>query len=175
MPKSRQEKQAIVQSLSQGLRSAKSAVFANFQGLKVSEAEELRKTARKENVEVLAVKKTLIQRVFEDVGLTAADPFAFPGGIAAFFGADEVTPAKIVNTFAKTHEVVTVFGGVLEGKFIDAVGVKRLAALPGKTELLSKLFGTLQAPISGFVNALAGNLRDFVTVLRNIQEARSES
>ncbi|KKU26062.1 MAG: 50S ribosomal protein L10 [Candidatus Magasanikbacteria bacterium GW2011_GWA2_46_17] len=173
MPKTKQQKQVTVQSITKGLREAKSVVFANFQGLKVSEAEELRKNARKENIEVLAAKKTLLKRAFDEAGLSGVDPSAFQGGIATFFGNDEVAPAKIVNSFAKTHDVVTIFGGVLEGKFIDAAGVKNLAALPGKTELLGRLVGTLQAPISGFVNALAGNIRNIVNVLNNIKEAKA--
>ena len=173
MPKTRNEKQTTVTSLTSGLKTAKAVVFANFQGLKVSEAEELRKQCRKEKVEMLAAKKTLLKRACEEAVLSGVDPMVFKGGVATFFGTDEVSSAKIVNTFAKTHEILAVFGGLLEGKFIDAAGVKSLAALPSKQELLGQLVGTLNAPVSGFVNVLAGNLRSFVSVLNNVAKSKA--
>ena len=148
-------------------------VFSNFQGLKVSEAEELRKNCRKENVEVLAAKKTLLKRACDEAGLTGVDLSVFKGGVATFFGVDEVSPAKIVSTFAKTHEVLAVFGGLLEGNYIDVAGVKGLSTLPSKQELLAKLVGTLNGPVSGLVNVLAGNLRNLVGVLNNIQKTKA--
>jgi len=173
MSKTKQQKQDTLQTLESGLKAAKSAVFANFQGLTVAEMEELRKDCRKENIQVLVAKKTLVKRAFETLGLTGADPKLFKGGVATFLGSDEVGPAKIVSTFAKTHEIAAIFGGALEGKYVDANMVKSLAALPGKQELLSKLVGTLNAPVSGFVNVLAGNLRNLVGVLNNIKNAKA--
>ena len=173
MPKSRQQKEDSISSLAGGLKAAKSAVFANFQGLKVSESEDLRKKCRAEKVTVLATKKTLLHRALEDSGVTGVDPKLFAGGVAVFMGSDEVTAAKVVNTFAKDHEIVSIFGGLLEGRYMDISQVKALAALPGKQELLGQLVGTLNAPVSGFVNVLAGNLRGLVSVLNNIKEAKA--
>lgn len=173
MPKSRKQKEDGIGSLVAGLKNAKASVFANFQGLKVSESEELRKNCRAEKVTVLATKKTLLRRALEDSGITGVDPKVFAGGVAVFMGNDEVTAAKVVNTFAKTHDIVSLFGGILEGKYMEANQVKALAALPGKKELLGQLVGTLNAPVSGFVNVLAGNLRGLVSVLNNIKEAKA--
>ena len=172
MPKSKQQKQATVSSLEKGLKDAKGVVFANFQGLTVAQTEELRKNARKEGVSVLAAKKTLVKRALEAVGISGADTSAFEGGVATFIGSDEVTPAKVVATFAKKNEVVSIFGGILEGKFIDAVMVKSLSSLPGKQELLSKMVGSLNAPISGFVNVNAGILRGLMNVLNAYKEKK---
>jgi len=174
MPKSKAQKQVTVKTLLDGLKAGKAAVFANFQGLTVAESEELRKNCRQEGVQVLAAKKTLVRRVFEELGIKDIDPKSFTGGIATFIGvADEVAPAKLVNTFGKTHEVIQIFGGLLEGKYITAASVKSLAALPSKQQLLGQLVGTLNAPVSGFVNVLAGNLRGLVGVLNNIAKAKS--
>ena len=174
MPKTKQQKQVTVKSLVDGLKQAKAVVFANFQGLKVSESEELRKECRKNDIKVLAAKKTLVKRACEDIGLANVDPKVFQGGVATFMGMnDEVVAAKVVNTFAKTHDVLKIFGGTLEGKFVDAGAVKSLAALPSKTELLARLVGSINAPVSGFVSVLAGNLRNLVGVLNNIAKAKS--
>ncbi|MFA6547375.1 MAG: 50S ribosomal protein L10 [Candidatus Magasanikbacteria bacterium] len=167
MPKTRQQKVQVIESLTGGLKGSKGAVFANFQGLKVSDFEALRKQARAEQVLVQVAKKTLVKRVFEDLGVEV-DPKAFQGGIVTLSGPDEIAAAKIVSNFAKAHESVTIYGGVLEGKFIDAFSVSNLASLPSKHQLLGQLVGTLNAPISGFVNVLAGNLRNLVNVLNNI-------
>ncbi len=173
MPKTKQQKEATLASLTDGLKGAKASVFANFQGLTVAEADELRNSCRKEGIKVIVAKKTLLKKTFEELGIEA-DPKVFEGGVATFFGeADEVAPARIVNDFAKKHEVVAIFGGTLEGKYIDAVFVKNLASLPSKQQLLGQLVGTINAPVSGFVNALAGNLRGLVSVLNNIKEAKA--
>jgi large subunit ribosomal protein L10 len=174
MPKTKLQKQETVKSLEEGLKAAKAVVFANFQGLKVTEAEELRRECRKNNIKVLAAKKTLVKRACETLGLKDIDPKVFTGGVATFMAlGDEVSAAKVVNTFSKTHEVVQLFGGILEGKFIDTAMVKNLANLPSKQELLGRLVGSINAPVSGFVNVLAGNLRGLVGVLNNIAKAKA--
>jgi large subunit ribosomal protein L10 len=174
MPKTRKQKEATVESLQQNLQTAKAVVFANFQGLTVAQSEELRKKCRGEGIKVLATKKTLLQRALEQVGLKDIDSRSFQGGVATFLAErDEVSAAKIVQTFSKDHELVTIFGGVLEGKFIDAVAVKNLASLPSKQELLAKMVGSMNAPVSGFVNVLAGNLCNLVGVLNNIKNAKA--
>lgn len=172
MPKSKQEKKSTVESLVSGLKGAKGVVFANFQGLTVAQSEELRKNARKEGISVVAAKKTLVKRALEEAGVPA-DISSFDGGVAAFMGQDEISPAKVVATFAKKNEVVSIFGGILEGKFIDALMVKSLSALPGKQELLSKMVGSLNAPISGFVNVNAGILRGLMNVLNAYKEKKA--
>ena len=174
MPKTKQQKQETMKSLTEGLKQAKAVVFANFQGLKVSESEELRRECRKNNIKVVAAKKTLVKRVCEELGLKNIDPKVFAGGVATFMAlGDEVSAAKVVDTFAKTHKVMGIFGGIMNGDFISVAVVKSLAALPGKQDLLAKLVGSLNAPISGFVNALAGNLRGLVGVLNNIAKAKA--
>jgi large subunit ribosomal protein L10 len=174
MPKTKQQKQATIESLVEGLKKAKAAVFANFQGLKVSEAEELRRECRKNNVSFLAAKKTLVKKAGEQAGFPGIDPKGYAGGVATFlaFG-DEVSAARVVANFAKTHEVVAIYGGILEGKVVDAAVIKSLASLPGKDELLARLVGSINAPVSGFVNVLAANLRNLVGVLNNIREAKA--
>ena len=174
MPKTKQQKLETINSLGEGLKVAKAVVFANFQGLKVSEAEELRRECRKNDIKVVAAKKTLVKRACEDLGLKDIDPKVFAGGVATFMAlGDEISAARVVNNFAKTHDILKIFGGVMDGKFVDVSVVKSLANLPSKQELLARLVGSLNAPVSGFVNVLAGNLRGLVGVLNNIAKAKS--
>lgn len=172
MAKTRKQKEEMIGTLADNVKNAKAVVFANFQGLKVKESQELRNECRGQNITFVASKKTLLDKAFTDAGLPIAAK-DFVGSVAAVFGlADEVAPAQVINKFAKTHKTVEIYGGILEGKFIDASKVVELASLPGKQELLAKLVGTLNAPVSGFVNALAGNLRNLVGVLNNIKESK---
>jgi large subunit ribosomal protein L10 len=170
MAKTRQAKELTLQDLSDRIANAKSMVFANFQGLKVKESDELRALCRTQKVGYLVSKKTLVRKALKDRGLDI-DATAFEGGVSVLFGNDdEVAPAQVAANFAKTHEAVRLFGGVLEGAFIDGAKVSALSRLPSKQQLLGQLVGTLNAPVSGFVNVLAGNLRGLVTVLSAIKD-----
>ena len=79
----------------------------------------------------------------------------------------------MIKDFLKDKESLDLFAGVLEGKGIDAEAVNHLASLPSKEELLAKLVGSLNAPVSGFVNVLAGNLRGLVTALDAIRNQKA--
>jgi large subunit ribosomal protein L10 len=174
MPKTKQQKQGEVAALEKSLTAAKAVVFANFQGLTVAQSEDLRKKARELGVEMIAAKKTLMKRALETAGIKEVGTDSFKGGVAAFLAMeDEVSAAKVVSDFAKTNEIAAIFGGILEHKFITAASVKNLASLPNKQQLLGQLVGTLNAPVSGFVNVLAGNLRNLVGVLNNIKNAKA--
>lgn len=173
MPKTRQEKEQHIADVVHGLGAAKAVVFANFQGLKVSESEELRRLCREQGISVVASKKTLLAKVFEQAGISASVD-DFDGAVAVITGfEDEVAPAQTVVKFAKGHEAMRVFGGMLEGQFISMEKVAALSALPTKHELLGKLVGTINAPVSGFVNVLAGNIRGLLTVLNAVKEQRA--
>lgn len=174
MAKTRQQKEVALTELISEMKTAKSVVFANYQGLTVTEMEELRSLCREQAVRCMALKKTLVTKALKESGIEDIDAKAFQGGVAVFLGQeDEVTPAKLVAEFAKTHELATIFGGILEEKFILAQKVNDLAKLPSKMQLHAQLVGTLNAPISGFANVLAGNLRGLVHVINAIKEAKA--
>src|SRR3989344_2182023 len=155
MAKTKVQKQEAVKDFIEKLKKAKSLVFVNFDNLKVKEIEELRKNCRAENVDYLVAKKTLMKIGFKKAGIANTDPKTFAKGVATVFGyEDEVTPARIIQAFAKDHEALNTIGGVLEGKFVGPEKVIELSSLPSRDELLAKLVGSINAPISGFVNAL---------------------
>ena len=172
MAKTRIEKEEAVQALTGQMQDAKAVVFADIQKLKIKDTDELRQLCREQGITMLVAKKTLLNKALQSRGI-AADADAFAGGVCAFFGTtDEVAPAQVVAKFAKKHDVLAIFGGVLEGAFIDAMKVGALAKLPSKHELLARLVGTLNAPVSGFVNVLAGNIRGLVNVLNGVKDSK---
>lgn len=173
MAKTRQQKEGALADLASRMKGAKSMVFADIQALKIKETDELRNICREAHVGIVVSKKTILKRALQEQGFNV-DTKAFRGGVSAFFGIeDEVAPAQIIAEFKKTRDQVTVFGGILEGSFIDTTKVMALSALPSKKQLLGQLVGTLNAPISGFVNVLAGNLRSLVTVLAAVKEKKT--
>lgn len=176
MPKSKIQKQEILRNLEEKIKKSKSVVFAGFNALTVKDNENLRAQLRQENSEYYVAKKTLMNIAFKDQieGLNVRD---LVGKLAAIFSyEDEVAPAKIIGNFRKDKEKqerVFFLGGILENKLLSKEEVEALSKLPSKTELYAKLVGSLNAPISGFVNALAGNLRNLVYVLKAIEEKKA--
>lgn len=172
MPKTKDQKKEIVKKLSQNLTDSKGVVFSTYMGLTVSEMEELRSNLREQDTELMVAKRTLLKKALAESKLEDVDMDAMEGGVAIVTGPDEVQPAKVMDTFAKDHEAVQFFGGIMEGKFIDTAKVKTLAALPTKEELYAKMVGSMNAPVSGFVNVLAGNLRGLVNALSAIKDQK---
>jgi len=174
MPKTKKQKELSVQSLDEKLANSKSLVFANFSGLKVKDATVLRRLCKAEGAVYEVDKKTLLKIAFEKSGFAGVDIKSLPGAVAVVYGlADEIAPARILEQFSKKNEAVKIIGGIFEKKFIVAAEVIALAKLPGRQELLAKLVGAINAPVSGFVNVLAGNLRGFVQVLNAIKDQKN--
>ncbi|RMD59290.1 50S ribosomal protein L10 [Candidatus Parcubacteria bacterium] len=174
MPKTKEQKQAILNSLKDKLQRSKSTALVKFNALKVKEMEELRKELKQEGSEYMVAKKTLLGIALREGGAGEFDFKSVEGQIGVAFGyQDEVAAAKILEKFIKNHsEQVDFIGGVLEGKVINREAIIQLAQVPSKPELYAKLVGSLNAPISGFVNVLAGNLRNLIYVLKAIEEKK---
>lgn len=173
MAKTRQQKEEFIKDFNSKLALAKSIVFVHFDGLKVKEIEELRKLFRAEKVDYVVAKKTLLKKAFTEAGIKNYEPATFEKEIGVAFGIeDEVAPARIIQKFSKAHEALQAFGGVLEKNYVGKEKVIELSKLPSKEELLAKVVGSLNAPVSGFVNALAGNLRNLVYVLNAVKESK---
>ncbi len=173
MPKTRTQKQEIVSELADKVRRMKSVVFTSISGYTMEDADALRAKGRKEKVEAVVAKKTLLLRAFKDAGIDVPEEL-FDGSILTTFGfEDEVAPAKIMATFGKDRELIKIIGGILEGKIVDAKSIKTLAKLPSKKELYGKLIGSINSPLSGLVQVLAGNLRGLVNVLNAMKEKKA--
>ena len=175
MPKTREQKKEILKNLEDKITRAKSIVFASFNGLEAEENNRLRQKLKSEQSEYFVAKKTLFNLALKDKKISGLDVKKFEGKIAAIFGyEDEVAPAKTIYDFKKKNEnKIDFVGGILENRFLSEEKVTALAKLPNKTELYAKMIGSLNAPISGFVNALAGNLKNMVYVLNAIKEKKS--
>jgi large subunit ribosomal protein L10 len=168
------QKIELVKELTEKIKAAKSTVFVDFKGLKVKDTTELKKSLREAGVEYIVARKTLFDIALKNAGIEGVSIKTMEGQVAlSFSNNDEVAGAKIIDTFAKTNENVKLLGGVLGTQVMSAAEVKALAKIPSKEQLLGQLVGTLNAPISGFVNVLAGNLRGLVQVLNAVKEQKA--
>lgn len=172
MPKTRKQKEQSLQDTEKNLQSAKSVVFVGYHGLTVADIDALRRQARAEGIVFRVIKKTLLQRAFASQKLDINAKELGESLAAAFSHSDEVAAAKILTKFKKEHDALKIYGGLLENKFMDATAVISLSKLPGKLELYAKLVGSMNAPVSGFVNVLSGTMRGLVNVLNGIKEAK---
>ncbi|OGZ35995.1 MAG: 50S ribosomal protein L10 [Candidatus Portnoybacteria bacterium RIFCSPLOWO2_12_FULL_39_9] len=165
----KQRKQEIIKNLIDKLTRQKAVVFADYTGLKVKQIQDLRNRLKKEGIEFQVAKKTLIDLALEKAGLKNIKTKDIQGQIAVAFGyQDEVSPAKIIYNFSKENDALKVLAGVIQGEFFETDKIKELAKLPSRQELLAKLVGNIAAPMSGLVNALESNLRNFVYLLSKL-------
>lgn len=170
MAKTRAKKLDEMGKLTSELKDAKAVVFADLSTLKVGDSWTLRRKAKVESVKLTAAKKTLLKRALKEAGAELADG-SIKGSVTILAATgDEVAAARVIEEFRKGFEGVTVYGGLLGSQWMDAGQIKALAALPSKQQLIAQVVGTINAPISGFVNVLAGNLRGLVNVLNAIKD-----
>ena len=167
-------KKLVVEDIKQKIQDAKSVVLVKFDGLTVAEDTELRREFRKNNVEYKVLKNTLVRRAFNDLGVTDFDD-DLNGPTSIAFGLDETGASKVVVGAMKKYEnKVVVKSAYVEGGKVDANGVKALAAMPSKEELVAKMLGSLQAPISNFVGVLSAMPRSLVIALNAIAEKKAQ-
>ena len=147
-------KQPIVQEISENIKDAQSVVVVDYRGLTVAEDTQLRKALREAGVTYKVYKNTLVSRAvegtqFESLRDVLEGPNAF-----AISTEDATAPARVLAKFAKTAPALEIKAGVVEGTYYDVAGMKAVAAVPSREELLSKLLGSLQSPITNLARVL---------------------
>ncbi len=149
----RTEKAAVIDEVAAKVASAKSIVLAQYRGLEVGDITGLRAQARKSGVYLRVLKNSLARRAvaespFEKLSDRMVGPLIY--GISD----DPVAAAKVLSDFAKGNDKLVVMAGSLPDSVLDAQGVKSLATMPSRDELIAKLMGTMQAPVAQFVRTL---------------------
>lgn len=158
---SRDKKQTLVAELTELLKDAKGTAFARYQTLTVADLQELRKAAREAGVTIKVVKNRLVRVALQEIDTYKETDTSLLVGqlVYAVSAEDEVMPAKVLDTFAKTHPALQLAGGFSgEGLAISEVDVKALAGLPSKDQLVAQVVSQLLSPVHDTVNALGGNL-----------------
>ncbi len=165
MALTRQKKETLVNEYVEKLQRSQAVIVAEYRGLTTKQLQSLRRDLRNAQSELAVAKNTLIGRALTEVGLPTPESL-LTGPVAVTFCYDEVAaPAKVMTKFAKDSKILIVRGGLLGQTVFDEAGVQSLTELPSKDQLRAQVIGTLQAPISGLVNVLAGTLRGLMNVL----------
>jgi large subunit ribosomal protein L10 len=167
----RQEKAVVVEEVVATVANAQSIVIAEYRGLDVASVTELRKKARESGVYLRVLKNTLARRAiagtsFEGLSGQLVGPLLY--GIST----DPVSAAKVMADFAKTNDKLVIKAGSLPNSVLNQEGVKALASMPSREELLSKLLGTMQAPIATFVRTLNEVPTKFVRGLAAVRDQK---
>lgn len=161
MALSKDKKHEVVSEVSEALASSKMTVVAKYQGTTVKAIQQLRRDAKDGGTKVRVVKNRLVQKALADIdNLKDVDTSALKGQLLyAFNMQDEVAPAQVLATFAKTNPSIEFVGAIsAEGKFISADEVKALATLPSRDTLIAQVIATLTSPLNDVTNGLSGNL-----------------
>jgi len=147
-------KQPIIDEISELLNGAATAVVVDYRGLTVLEDTDLRRQLREAGVIYKVYKNTMIKRAiegadFESITETLEGPTAI-----AVCKDDATAAARVLFNFAKGAEALEIKGGVVEGTYYDAAGMKQIASIPSREVLLSKLLGSMQSPITNFARVI---------------------
>ncbi len=174
MALNRSEKAVVIDEISAEVAKAQSIVLAEYRGLEVGHITVLRRKARESGVYLRVLKNTLARRAvvgtpFEGLADKMVGPLIY--GISP----DPVAGAKVLNDFAKGNDKLVLKAGAMPNSVLDVNGVKALATMPSRDELLSKLMGTMQAPIAQFVRTLNEVPTKFARGLAAVRDQKAET
>ncbi|MBQ8654808.1 MAG: 50S ribosomal protein L10, partial [Clostridia bacterium] len=156
MSKNREIKEQVVADIVEKLKNAESMVVVSYNGLTVEQATALRKEAREAGVQYCVLKNRLVLRALQELNITGLENL-LEGPNAFVFGSKDVTNApKIINSFIEKNKLnsLEIKGGLMGTEVLDVAGVKNLAAMPSREELLATLVGCLVSPVSALVSVL---------------------
>jgi len=153
VPLNVQDKKAIVADVGAQLAGAQTVVLAEYRGIPVEQLTKLRANARDQGVYLRVLKNTLARRAAQG---TQFEPLAdsMVGPLIYGISADPIASAKVLQNFAKTQDLLVIKAGLYNGKLLDVAGVKALATIPSREELLSMLLGVMLAPVSAMARVL---------------------
>ena len=169
----RTEKEQIVAELSDRLNTTVAAFVADYRGINVDQATQLRRELTQAGVEYRVVKNNLLKLAAKGTPAEGLQEFCAGPTAIALSGADPVAPAKILNKFAKDVEAFELKAGVLSGKVLSVAEIGALADLPSREELLAQALSCMNAPVSNFVGTMAAIPRSLVQVLNAIGENKA--
>ena len=158
---SRDKKHALVGEMTELLANSRMTVFAAYQGLSVTDMQELRARAREAGVVIKVVKNRLVRvAVAETKALADVDTSVLSGQLLyAMSDSDEVAPAQVLNGFAKEHDALQFVGAISgDAELLSADQVKDLAGLASKEQLIAETIAQLLSPVHDITNGLSGNL-----------------
>lgn len=147
-------KKPIVDEIAAAVKDAQSVVLVDYRGLTVEQDTQLRKQLREAGITYKVYKNTMMNFAFKGTDYESLLPYLEGPSAIAISTEDATAPARVLCKFAKTANALEVKGGVVEGIAYDANGIVEISKIPSKEELLSKLLGSIQSPITNFARVM---------------------
>lgn len=148
------DKKAVVAEVSAQVANAQTIAVAEYRGMEVGDLTVLRAKARDAGVYLRVLKNTLVRRAIADTQFAGLSDHLV-GPLIYGISEDPVAAAKVLNDFAKGNDKLVLMAGSYAGNTLDKASVQALASIPSREELLAKLLGIMQAPVTGFACTLA--------------------
>ena len=173
MPKTKAQKESILQQIAENLKTQQSILFVDFKGIGVKDLSKLRSQLKEVGGKLEVAKKTLFARAFNKKGMET-DFKNMEGQIAVIYSfGDPVAGAKTAYTFAKGNEHLQLLTGYMENQLLTHEYIMQVAQLPSRDQLLGHFVGVLARPIRGLTTVLTGNIKGLMIVLNAIQEKKT--
>ncbi len=147
-------KKVLVAEIHEKLNDAKSLVLVDYMGIDVEEATQLRKECREAGVDYKVYKNNLVKRALEGTGFEEIDKDLTGPNAFAFSYEDATAPARILKKFAKDSKSLELKSGIIDGVYYDVAGIEKIADIPSREVLLSKILGSIKSPLSNFAYLL---------------------
>ena len=147
-------KQPVVQAIAEDIKDAASVVLVDYRGLTVAEDTALRKQLREAGVDYKVYKNTMMKRAFAGTDCEELSQHLEGTNAIAISATDATAPARILAKYAKQFPALELIAGVVEGNYNDQAGIQALSQVPSREELLGKLLGSIQSPITNFARVL---------------------
>ena len=141
-------------------------------GLNVNDVNVLRSEIRKTEGTYRVVKNSVVKLAVEGTQLEVITPYMTGPKTLAFTEGDAVSLAKALKTFIKDHPELSIQQAYLEGQLLDAKAAAKIADLPTRDELISKLLYVLQSPIRRLAVALNSPIQQLATAVDQIAESK---
>lgn len=149
-----EEKKPIVEEITNNVKDAQSVILVNYSGLTVEQDTILRKELREAGVLYKVYKNTMMNFAFKGTACESLSEHLHGTNALAISADDATAPARILDKYAKQYPALELIAGVVEGNYNDKEGIQALASIPSREELLGKLLGSIQSPISNFARVL---------------------
>lgn len=147
-------KKPIVEEIAANIKDAQSVVLVDYRGLTVEQDTELRKQLREAGINYKVYKNTMMNFAFKGTECEALLPYLEGPSALAISTEDATAPARVICKFAKTADKLEVKGGIVEGAAYDAEGIINISKIPSREELISRLLGSMQSPITNFARVM---------------------
>ena len=147
-------KQPIVQEIAEHIKDAQSVVIVDYRGLTVAQDTQLRRELREAGITYKVYKNTLMNFAFKGTEFESLTGSLEGPNAIAISKDDATAPARILAKFAKTAPALEIKAGVVEGNFYDTEAMKDISNIPSREELLARLFGSWQSPITNFARVI---------------------